>query len=37
MKTKTWILVTHSVEVLDKSDRVIVFDKGEIVENASYQ
>jgi len=36
MKTKTRILVTHSVEVLDKSDRVIVFDKGEIVENASY-
>ena len=37
IKNKTIVLVTHSVEVLDKVDRIIVFEKGSIIENDSFQ
>jgi len=37
MKNKTRLVVTHSVEILDQCDRVIVMDQGHIAENAPYE
>lgn len=37
MKGKTTIVIAHRLSTIKKMDRIIVFDKGEIVESGSHE